>query len=493
MTNTFVKKLESATNYTITENGAVARKTTDSDVLDMFALGGAMRNRPDEDIQLMVQKAYDESPDLAMKCLFYLRDRESGAGERRFFRIGLNWLAQKYPKSVERNLENIPAFGRWDDLYCLVGTSIENKAFFFMKKQLALDMQSKTPSLLAKWLKSENTSSKESCALGKKTREAFNMTPKQYRKTLSILRNRINIVETLMSQNRWDEIEFDKIPSRAGFIYRNAFARHDLIKEKYEKFIKDENTKVNAGVLYPYEVVNKACELFSLSKYGVAKSCIDEVERVVINKYWDNLKDYFAGKTFNGIAVVDTSASMRGRPLDVAISLGMYCAEKNKGPWENCYISFSRYPKLVKVEGVDFVDKVRRIYDSNICENTNIEATFDLLLDIAVNNKLSQDEIPENLIIISDMEFDAAICGNSFTETLFDTIQKKWERFGYTIPKVIFWNVDARQNNIPNIGAQYSYISGFSPAIFDAVMSNKTGYDLMLEKLMSKRYENVVA
>ena len=210
-----------------------------------------------------------------------------------------------------------PEYRRWDDLYCLVDTALETEMFAFLKEQLALDIQSKTPSLLAKWLKSENTTSADSRALASRTRKAFGMTAKQYRKTLSMLRSKINIVEKLMSENRWDEIEFDKIPSRAGLIYKNAFARHDIERIKanptvqsYETFIKDETTTVNAKTLYPYECVDKAFKAMR-SGWGYGSGvALDNVDRLAVNKYWANLEDYFKDSVFNGMAIVDTSGSM---------------------------------------------------------------------------------------------------------------------------------------------------------------------------------------
>ena len=231
--NTLLNGMKNATNYGLTENGAIKHNTTMSGLLDLFAMGAAMRERTDGDCILMFKHAYDENPEYAMKCLFYIRDVRGGQGERRFFRVVMKWLANHHTEAARRNLQYVAEFGRWDDLYCFVDTCLEKDAFMIMKHQLALDVECKTPSLLAKWLKSENASSKESTRLGNLTRTYFNMSHKEYRKTLAYLRAKINIVERLMSENRWDEIEFDKIPSKAGLIYKNAFARRDIIKEKY--------------------------------------------------------------------------------------------------------------------------------------------------------------------------------------------------------------------------------------------------------------------
>lgn len=503
--NTLLNGMKNATNYTLTENGGITHKTTRSDLLDMFAMGAAMRSRSDSDVILMFRKAFKENPVYALKCLFYIRDVRGGQGERRFFRVIMKDLAVNQTAAAKRNLEYVPEFGRWDDLYTFIGTPLQNDALQIMKDQLALDVQCKTPSLLAKWLKSENTSSAESRRLGNITRTFFGMNHKQYRKTLSILRERINVLERLMSENRWDEIEFDKIPSKAGLKYKNAFARRDIIKAKYEAFAKDTTAKVNAKTLYPYEVVDEALKVVGRRSYWGGRYndvALDDTNRLMVNKYWDNLADYFNGATFNGIAVVDTSGSMTrsdaAAPINVAISLGLYCAEKAKGPFANHYISFASRPQLIQTDGVDFCDKVARIYSTHLIDDTNIEAVFDLLLKTAIRNNCSQDDLPQNIIIISDMEFNMAVGGgwrshssinSSNVETVLEGKAREWAARGYQMPHLIFWNVDARQNNIPMLGnGPISFVSGMSPTIFETIMSGKTGYDLMMEKLDSERY-----
>jgi hypothetical protein len=502
--NKLLNGLTDATNFTLTENGAVTHKTTRSDLLDMFAMGGAMRNRPSEDVILMFRKAFAENPVYALKCLFYLRDARGGQGERRFFRLCINDLAKSDPEVVKRNLALIPEYGRYDDLYTLVGTPVEEDALGFFKTQLALDITCKTPSLLAKWLKSENASSHETKKLANITRKYLGMTHKQYRKTLSILRKRINVLERLMSEGRWDEIEFDKIPSRAGIIYKNAFARHDIERAKsemavqtYAEFAKDATKKVNAKALYPYECVHEVTDGLRYHWSNISYDG-DETTRLMINKYWDNLTDYFNKSSFDALCMVDTSGSMHGRPIEVAISLGLYCAEKCRGPFAGYYMSFASRPQLIKTEGIDFVDKVTRIWGTNLVDNTNIEAAFDLLLKTAINNHCSQEDLPKNLIVISDMEFDSARGAYSWRdeynspETLMEGIAKKWAKAGYEMPHLVYWNVDARQNNIPMLGqGKISYVSGFSPSIFETLMSGKTGYELMMEKLNSDRYQAI--
>ena len=502
--NKFINGLKETDNYTLTENGAVTHKSTLNGLLDLFGLGAAYRTRDDSDCIVLFQKAWKEDPVYALKCLFYLRDVRGGQGERRFFRVVCNWLAEHETEAMRRNLVYVPEFGRWDDLYTFVGTRLENDAFKLMRDQFALDLRSKTPSLLAKWLKSENTSSKVTRDLGKLTRTYFGLTPRSYRKGLSVLRERINVVERLMSAGEWDKIEFDKIPSKAGFIYRNAFARHDIERMKndptvrsYEDFIQDEETTVNAKDLYPYEVVAKAYNLTSSRGSWWAKSTInvDPIERAAINKYWDNLKDYFNGCSLDALCVIDTSGSMWGdnasAPINVAISIGLYAAERARGPFAGHYVSFSSKPQLIETNGVDFVDKVRRIYETNLCENTNIEATFDMLLDTAIRNRCSQKDLPKTIIVVSDMEFDSArdYWDRQDDSTLMENIRKKWEDEGYKMPGLVFWNVEARHDNIPmRVENGITMVSGFSPVLFEQIMKGLSAEDLMYDKLNSERY-----
>ena len=485
--NTFMDGLTNETNFGLTENGAIKHKTTKSAILDMFAMCGSYRNRTDEDCILAFKNALDEDITLAMKCLFYLRDIRGGQGERRFFRVCFRWLINNKPEVALRNLENISEYGRWDDLiYTTINTEAQVYALDIIKNQLALDVQSKTPSLLAKWLPSENASAKKTKRAATIIRKYLNMTHREYRKMLSNLRSKINIVEKLMSQNRWDEIEFDKIPSKAGLIYKNAFARRDIIAKKYKSFAKDASTTVNADTLNPVDIASK---IFNGGSWGSWKSKISDTDRAMLQKYWDNQKDYYGGREENGIAIVDTSGSMSGMPICAAVSMGAYIAERGHGPFANHFITFSNYPELVKFEGVDIVDKFQRCTDANWGMNTDIKAVFDMLLRVAKQESTKPEDIPQRLYVFSDMEFDR--CGFRDAETVLEQVEREWNAAGYELPKVIFWNLDARSQNIPALGGRFSYVSGFSMSMVETILSGKDGYDLMLEKLMSERYAAV--
>ena len=496
--NSFLYGLKETDNYKRTENGALAYKSTLSAVYDMFALCGAYRNRSDEDCILMFKNALEEDKTLALKCLFYLGDCRGGQGERRYFRVCFHWFCEKYPESAIKLLKEIPEYRRWDDLlYATCGTKVERYAFEIVKQQLALDVQCKTPSLLAKWMPSENASSETTKAMARLLRDYLGFTHKQYRKMLSELRSRINIVEKLMSENRWEEIEFDKIPSKAGLIYKNAFARRDIIAKKYEAFAKDENTTVNAKTLYPYEIVAKAISHFD---YWSSRMNLSDTDKAMIEKYWNNQVDYFNGKQSNMLCMVDTSGSMRGTtataPINIAISLGMYCAERAGGPFKNHYISFASRPQLIKIEGVDFVDKVQRIYRTNLCDNTDLVKAFDMLLTIADRPSTKEADIPDTIVVISDMEIDAGTSYRSgWTEynasTEMERVRRKWQEHGHKMPRLVYWNVDARQNTILDAGPNVTFVSGASPAIFESVITGKNGWQLCLDKLLSDRYKAI--
>ena len=495
MSSKFISVMKNDTNYGLTENGGIKHNTTNSALLDMFGMGGSMRNRSEGDVILMFKKAYKENPTYALKCLFYLRDCREGAGERRFFRVCLKWLAQVDRQAVLRNLDNIPEFGRWDDLYALVGTSCEHEALYAFGKQLAADYKSDgVVSLAGKWAASENASSSTTKRYGRLTAHTMGLTSRQYRIVLSTLRERIRVLERDMSANNWGAIEFDKIPSRAGILYRNAFKKHQ--GERYARFMASKETKVNAAVLNPVDIAHQIFSTWSP----------DKVSRDTWEKYWHALPDYYNGKEEPGIAIVDVSGSMSGQPMEAAVSMGAYIAERGKGPFHNHFITFSDNPRLVEFEGVDIYDKFQRARRADWGGSTNIEAVFDLMLQTARKHLLAAEDMPKTLYIFSDMEFNSCVTSNtrrkpgyyyhhSMSENDINTVIEeqmiKWRRYGYTTPRVIFWNLDARHNNIPAIGDKFSYVSGFSMNMVETILSGLDGYALMMRKLDSPRYKVV--
>ena len=501
--NELLRNLKEQSNKTLTQNGAVTYKSTLTKLYDLFAQGASMRGASDSDCILIFKEAYTENPTMALKCLFYLRDIRGGQGERRFFRLCIKWLATNHMEEMTHLIRFVPEYGRYDDLFELFDTPIEAEMMGYIKHII----DKNEDHLVYKWMPSINTSSRNTQERGRKFAREFGMTEREYRKMLSEGRKACHLVETLMSQNEWNKIAFDKLPSRAGILYSKAFARREETKERYATFMSSKTTKVNAGTLYPYDVVAKAVKTMGLDNYWTSTPDVNDTNRLAVNKYWDNLTDYFNGATLNALCICDTSGSMtRGyytkiAPIDVAISLALYTAERAKGPFQGHYISFSSRPQLIETRGVDFCDKVKRIYKTNLCENTNIEATFDLILNITRTNHLSQEDLPEHLIIVSDMQFDMArgsgyYYHNNDTKTLMERIEQKWNNAGYKMPKLIFWNVNAATGagNIPMKDQDgITFVSGASPSIFTSILTGKTGQDLMYEALMAPRYQPITS
>ena len=481
-----LQHLKQETNYAVTENGAVAHRSTMNECLDFFGLAGAMRDRPADALQLF-RNAFEQDSLIAIRLLFYFRDIRGGQGERQLFRNCLHWLATqtKFPVEILGLFPHIVEHGRWDDLYAFVDTSYEKEMFAFMKTQLNVDLVSSTPSLLAKWLKSINTSSKASVALGNKTRMAFRMTPKQYRKTLSELRARINVLETLMSAGRWEEIDFDKLPSKAGLLYKTAFYKRQSVRyQEFLELMKIGEVKAKSSTLYPYELVSRV------------NGWMSPQDTIYLNSAWENLPNYLEGDDSKSLAVIDVSPSMFGNPIQVSISLGLYLAERNKGAFHNHFFTFHEKPSLLQVrDNMTFIEKVQMIRNSAWGGSTNIEAVFDLLLKTAIKNNLSQEDFPETIYVISDMEFNRAQCGFSSMSnedacnTLMEIISKKYAKSQYELPKLVFWNVNARQNQFPMIHGNVTLVSGLSPAVFTSTIKNIGPIDTMLDAI--KKYNNI--
>lgn len=141
------------------------------------------------------------------------------------------------------------------------------------------------------------------------------------------------------------------------------------------------------------------------------------------------------------------------------------------------------------------------------CANTDVQAVFRLILDTAVSHHMKQDDLPKNILILSDMEFDAAVrfpgCRRweweqsdecISLETLFEKINRAYEAQGYQMPRLVFWNLCSRTNTVPlqQNEAGVALVSGFSPAVYQMVLSNELDpYRCLLEQLNAKRYDAV--
>ena len=497
----FLNLLKREANKAFTANGAVTYVTTTSDCLDLFATAGALRNASDDEILARFIRAFAEDRDIAMKTLFYTRDIRGGLGERRFFRVVIKYLAKNYPETVIKNIDNIAEFGRYDDILALMDTACEQEAIAYIKAVLEDDMENMqaqgSVSLMAKWLPSVNTSSKETVRIAKKIARTMKMSDAAYRKMLSSLRAYIKILENNLRTKDYS-FEYEKQPSKAMFKYRKAFIRND--EERYSAFIekaKADPSALKTSTLTPYDIVSKIIK-FRRGAYGFKPGYVEmsQDERNVLDATWNALENYV--NSDNTLAVVDGSGSMYGGrgvlPAAVAESLGIYFAERNKGAFKNNFITFSANPKLVEIKGKDIVEKVQYCMGFNECSNTNIGKTFDLILDTAVKNNLKQSDMPSRLIIISDMEFDC--CADNSSVTNFENAKAKFAKKGYALPKLVFWNVNSfnRQQPVKKNEQGVTLVSGMSPQIFAMLKDDRLDpYTFMMSVLSSERYQRVAA
>ena len=492
-----LEQLKNEVNHTYTENGAATYVTTGSHCLDLFATIGALRSAEDREILNRFVRAFTENPDLAMKTLFFARDVRGGLGERKVFRVCLNWLAGNAPASVRKNIPYVAEFGRWDDLLSLMGTPCEKDAMLLIRKQLEADLVSMDMgddvSLLAKWLPSVNASNAQTTAYGKRIARFLGMTDAAYRKTLVKLRAHIRIIENSLRQKDYT-FDYSKQPSKAMFKYRKAFSRND--GQRYNEFLKKVSSgeaRLHADTLMPYELVEPYLQ-FSWSSHSFMRD-ISEAEKAALNATWNSLPAFV--NDGNALAVIDTSGSMySGKPMPaaVALSLGLYFAEHNTGVFRNHFIEFSERPQLIEIKGDTFVDRLRYVASFNEIADTNLEAVIDLILNAAIRNNVPQEDLPETLYLISDMEFNC--CVRNAGATNFENAKSKFEAHGYRLPKIVFWNVQSRNNQQPVTQNEkgVALVSGCTPRIFNMISSgvlSPLGY--MMEILGSERYAKIAA
>ena len=483
----FMYALEKQLNFTQTDNGAKAFKSTLDLNLDLFGKISVSRFDAESIVPLYL-RALEEDPETALRILFNSRDIRGGQGERNIFRH----LLLNTPFEIrEKIISLIPIYGRWDDLFVLDGCIDWNRVVNFVISKLSHDNDPETehPSLLAKWMPSINASSKKTKALGKQFAKRMNLSEKEYRVMLTNLRKKIDLVEHKMCSNNWPEIDYSKVPSKAGLMYRKSFIKHDL--ERYNQFmlsaVKLEN-KVNASALYPYEIAEKVTR---------GHGSVDPTEELVLQAFWQNLPDYMEGKSFKGLVVADTSGSMTStmgnvKPIDVSISLAIYIAERNAGVWKNKFITFSETPEMQTIIGDTIVDKIKNLSKSDWGYNTDLIAVFKSILKAAKADSVAPEDMPEKIFIISDMQFDQAC--NSNTRTNFEQIKKNYAKYNYKMPDLIFWNVNGSANvpmTIHDTGT--CLVSGCSPSILAAVLSGEviSPLDILKQAVYTERYDPV--
>ena len=462
--NTFASALQRP-QKTTTTNGMAALDKTGSKVLDFFYQAAARRGNS---ILGLFTAAYQEDKELALRAAMWLRDVRGGAGERAAYREILTFLEQTSPEDAVILANKTPEVGRWDDLLVFNTDRMKSYVVNMVKAALAAGN-----GLCAKWMPRKGATAAD-------LRARLGLTPKTYRKTLV---NLSTTVETQMCARDWAGINFSHVPSQAFSIYKNAFHRRQ--PARFEKFLADvlakkEGVKVNASAIFPHDILS------SLNSRNIA----------AVTAQWDALPNYTGKKPI--LPVVDVSGSMSCPAgsgssvtcMQVAIALGLYLADKQKNAFEGIVATFSNRPVLYKLKG-SIVEKMTQISRSQWDMNTNIQALAVAIVNFGRDNKIADKDMPETVLILSDMQFDAAVQGKETAQEMF---QRTFLEGGYSVPQIIYWNLNGRYGNAPVAESKFNtaLISGFSPSVLTAVMEGDSKelnpYQIMLKKLMSPRY-----
>jgi hypothetical protein len=484
---------------TFTENGMPTHSTTLNSCVDLFFQIGALRGSEKRRKLSLFSKAFDSNPLIAMKILFWVRDVRGGAGERQTYRDIVEYLALYNSSALQKNIHLMPEYGRWDDVLTLIGTDLEKDAL-----ELIVNALENGNGLCAKWLPRGNGKNQVKKKQAKAIREYLKKTPKEYRKLLASLSS---TVENLMCNKEFSKIEYGKVPSKAMSGYMRAFTKNDGDRfSEYLESVSNGTEKINTGAIYPYDVTTNLKLLDTiLDNYMLSEEEKYKQVRDISNgaiQQWNNLPDFMGGNKEMVLPLVDVSGSMDcpvGRSgnvtcMDVAISLGLYISERNVGPFKDSFITFSAEPELQHLKGT-LVDRFNQLANSAWGYNTNIESVFELILDKSVKNNVAKEDMPTIILILSDMEFDVATNNNGWDMTAQEMITSLYSEHGYEIPKIVYWNLNSRQDNCPvkfdEVGT--SLVSGFSPSIFKSILGGKemTPMSIMLETINQDRYSAI--
>lgn len=459
-----------------TTNGMQAHKATGSACVDFFYQAGAMRGRC---IANAFSAAFQENRDYALRLALWLRDARGGAGERELFIQCINWLQYNGELgSAARLLRKAPELGRWSDVafFTQPGSPMQPFALDMISKALATD-----DALCAKWMPRKGL-------LSVVIREYLGLSPKQYRKLLVGL---TKVVETQMCAKDWDNINFSQVPSVAMARYKSAFHRNTVKFAEYvEQLVRGAaGVKVNAEAVFPHDVIRGVISLY-------APTQLTKTERDLIVQQWSALPNYVGEASI--LPIVDVSGSMSipagygSGPscLEIAVSLGIYLADKNLGKFKDVFMTFSAQPELVKLSG-DVVAKANRMVKSDWQMNTNLVAALDKILEVAVSGSVPDHEMPKMLLVLSDMQFDQCI---QHDDSAMQMIRRKYREHLYTVPQVVFWNLNhSGTAPVTQHESGAALVSGFSPSIMKALLaadlSEFTPERVMLKTIMQPRYD----
>lgn len=465
--------------FTKTENDMKCFKNTGNACVDLFYKIGASRG---QNVIPLFIAAFVEDTDKALRILQWARDIRGGAGERQIFRDIMQYLEQRYGikgyKFIEL-LNKIPELGRWDDLF--IFNQPETKAVVYELVSNALKAGN---ALAAKWSPRKNQVAIE-------LRNYMGLSPKAYRQLIVGLSN---TTEQLTCSNQWDEINFSQVPSICHTRNRSAFNRHT---EKYTEYVEalKNNTvgiKINAGVIYPYDVLKSVSYTSFVDDFYTSRP--NATEREAIIQQWNALENFISSGAI--LPLVDVSGSMFCKitknltALDVAVSLGLYCADKNQGSFNGTFLTFSGAPELIHLKG-DIIEKYEQMNQTHWEMNTNLHKALDKIISVALENKVQQSEMPDMLLILSDMQFDECI---QYDDDAMDMIVRKYNEAEYNVPKIVFWNLQAHSNVPVKFDTSgVALISGFSPAILKSLLANDleqfTPEAIMNKTILNSRYD----
>ena len=458
-------------NTITNENGSQYYDTTYDCNLDLFAR--ISRFNSEDNILYTFDKAFEENSSLALANLLYILDIRGGKGERRIFKIIYKDLCNYHPNEALKILPFIGKLGRYNYILEGIDTSIEKETVDLIKHQLDSDLNSSNPSLLAKWLPSHRTHGVNNL-LAKKLIKLLNMSEKEYRKTLSLLRSRLNIVEKNLTNKNYNNIEFSKVPAKAMLKYNKVYKSKMTDEyDAYNTLLKEGKASVNTSGLFSYEIIKKLL--------------LDKDNSEIYDSMWKNQKDIFKNNKSNLLVVADTSGSMTNYgyiPYCTSLGLAIYIAERNNGLFKNHFITFSEKPVLQEIKGNTIFEKVNSMKQINAL-NTDIDKVFKLIIDTALKNNISQADLPSHILIISDMEFDEGVLSQNGTN--FSGWKALFKQHGYKLPNIIFWDVAGNCKGVPvtMFDEDVSIVSGFSTNILDNLLTLEkySPIDMMLSKL----------
>ena len=427
-------------NNTTTTNGAITNQTSGKECLDLFQRIGNMRYQDRLHILEEFKKAYQEDKELATQVLFWARAARVGSGERKTFHTILREIGKTSPDFISDNAVSLANLGYWKDLI----------HYFHIPKVVSTFAQAIKDGdrLACKW-------APRKCAV---LRDELNMTNKEYRKWL---KKYSETVEQRMSNSEWSEISYSSVPGSAMRRYGRAFDRNDF--DRFESWKSDKTSKASVSATYPHEVL----------------ACDDDL---LAEKLWNNLPDLLSDSDENILPMIDVSGSMFGQPLAIATSLGMYLAERTKGEFRDMFLTFSEDPELVKLQGDTVGERLRRISRADWGMSTDFTKAYQHILDVAVHHDVVPESMPTMLLVLSDMQFNDSQRGI----THFEHMKEEYEKAGYKLPKIVFWNLDAEMGTPAQCDDDsVAMVSGFSPSIMKAILNAEefTPMDVMMEAL----------